>query len=85
MWASPVVLVPGCSGFHLHMSPLKNALVLCVDEQSQMQALDRTASCLPTLYTIPARMTYDKVRHGTTSLFAAFDLASGSVIAQSYR
>jgi transposase len=67
------------------MSPPENALVLCVDEKSQIQALDRTAPCLPMLPTTPARMTHDYVRNGTTSLFAAFDLASGSVIAQSYR
>src|SRR2546423_342088 len=68
----------------LYMSPPENALVLCVDEKSQIQALDRTAPCLPMLPTTPARMTHDYVRNGTTSLFAAFDLASGSVIAQPY-
>ena len=69
----------------LYMAPPENALVLCVDEKSQIQALDRTALCLPMLPTTPARMTHDYVRNGTTSLFAAFDLASGSVIAQHYR
>ena len=69
----------------LYMAPPENALVLCVDEKSQIQALDRTAPCLPVLPTTPARMTHDYVRNGTTSLFAAFDLASGSVIAQPYR
>jgi transposase len=69
----------------LYMSPPEDALVLCVDEKSQIQALDRTAPCLPLLPTTPARRTHDYVRNGTTSLFAAFDLASGSVIAQSYR
>ena len=69
----------------LYLSPPENALVLCVDEKSQIQALDRTAPCLPMLPTTPARMTHDYVRNGTTSLFAAFDLASGSVIAQPYR
>ena len=69
----------------LYMSPPENALVLCVDEKSQIQALDRTAPCLPVLPTTPARMTHDYVRNGTTSLFAALDLASGSVIAQPYR
>jgi len=69
----------------LYMSPPENALVLCVDEKSQIQALDRTAPCLPMLPATPARMTHDYVRNGTTSLFAAFDLASGSVIAQHYR
>ena len=69
----------------LYMSPPEDALVLCVDEKSQIQALDRTALCLPLLPITPARRTPDYVRNGTTSLFAALDLASGSVIAQSYR
>jgi transposase len=69
----------------LYMSPPENALVLCVDEKSQIQALDRTAPIMPMLPTTPARMTHDYVRNGTTSLFAALDLASGSVIAQPYR
>jgi len=69
----------------LYMAPPENALVLCVDEKSQIQALDRTAPILPMLPATPARMTHDYVRNGTTSLFAAFDLASGSVIAQPYR
>jgi transposase len=69
----------------LYLAPPQDALVLCVDEKSQIQALDRTAPCLPMLPTTPARMTHDYVRNGTTSLFAALDLASGSVIAQHYR
>jgi hypothetical protein len=69
----------------LYMSPPEHALVLAVDEKSQIQALDRTAPCLPMLPTTSERRTHDYVRHGTTSLFAAYDLASGSVIAQSYR
>jgi transposase len=69
----------------LYMAPPQDALVLCVDEKSQIQALDRTAPCLPLLPTTPARMTHDYVRNGTASLFAALDLASGSVIAQHYR
>jgi transposase len=67
------------------MSPPENAMVLAVDEKSQMQAIDRTAPILPVLPTTPARMTHDYVRHGTTSLFAAFGVASGSVIAHYYR
>jgi transposase len=55
----------------LYLSPPQNALVLCADEKSQIQALDRTAPCLPMLPTTPARMTHDYVRNGTTSLFAA--------------
>ncbi|MFI5613928.1 IS630 family transposase [Amycolatopsis sp. NPDC051903] len=69
----------------LYMAPPENALVLVVDEKSQMQAIDRTAPILPLMPTTPARMTHDYVRHGTTSLFAAFDVSSGSVIAQHYR
>jgi transposase len=69
----------------LYMAPPEHALVLCVDEKSQIQALDRTAPCLPMLPTTPARMTHGYVRNGTTSLFAAYDLASGSVIAQPCR
>jgi hypothetical protein len=67
------------------MSPPENALVLCVDENSQIQALDRTAPILPVLPATPARMTHDYVRNGTTSLLAAFDLASGPVPARPYR
>jgi hypothetical protein len=55
------------------------------NQKSQIQALDRTAPCLPMLPTTPERRTHDYVRNGTTSLFAACDLASGSVIAQHYR
>jgi transposase len=69
----------------LYMDPPENALVLAVDEKSQMQAIDRTAPILPMMPTTPARATHDYIRHGTTSLFAAYDLASGSVIAQHYR
>ena len=69
----------------LYMDPPDKALVLCVDEKTQIQALDRTAPCLPVLPTTPARMTHDYVRNGTTSLFAALDVGSGSVISQHYR
>jgi len=69
----------------LYLDPPANALVLAVDEKSQMQALDRTAPILPIMPGTPARMTHTYVRHGTTSLFAALDIVSGSVIAQHYR
>jgi transposase len=69
----------------LYLDPPDKALVLAVDEKSQIQALDRTAPCLPMLPTTSARMTHDYVRHGTASLFAALDVASGPVIAQHYR
>ena len=73
----------------LYLDPPQNALVLCVDEKSQMQAIDRTAPILPVLPTTPARMSHDYVAagcgHGTTSLFAALDVASGQVIAEHHR
>lgn len=69
----------------IYLAPPENALVLAVDEKSQIQALDRTQPMLPMAPTTPAKMTHDYVRHGTTSLFAALDIASGSVIAQHYR
>lgn len=69
----------------LYMSPPQNALVLAVDEKSQVQALDRTAPILPMMPGTPARATHDYVRHGTTTLFAAMDILSGTVIARNYR
>lgn len=69
----------------LYMSPPENALVLAVDEKSQIQALDRTAPILPMMPGTPARATHDYVRHGTTTLFAAMDIISGSVIGRNYR
>ena len=69
----------------LYMSPPDNALVLCVDEKSQMQALDRTQPLLPMLPTHPERRTNTYARHGTTSLFAALDIATGRVIGKTYR
>jgi transposase len=69
----------------LYLDPPEAALVLCVDEKSQIQALDRTAPSLPILPGTPARRSHDYVRHGTASLFAALDVASGRVISQVYR
>ena len=65
-------------GLYLH--PPDRALVLCVDEKSQIQALDRTAPLLPLRPGQPERRTHDYVRHGTTSLFAALDVKAGTVI-----
>lgn len=64
----------------LYMSPPDKALVLCVDEKSEVQALDRTAPLLPMRPGQIERRTHDYQRHGTTSLFAALDTASGNVI-----
>jgi transposase len=64
----------------LYLNPPERAVVLCVDEKSQIQALDRTAPILPMLPGTPARATHDYERNGTSSLFAALNLASGEVI-----
>jgi len=69
----------------LYLAPPEKALVLCVDEKSQMQALDRTAPMLPMMPGVPGRTTHDYVRHGTTSLFAALDIATGKIIGQHQR
>ncbi len=70
-------------GLYLH--PPDRALVLCVDEKSQIQALDRTQPILPLVPGLPERRTHDYRRHGTTSLFAALDVASGKVIGETHR
>jgi transposase len=69
----------------LYLDPPEAAMVLAVDEKSQMQALDRTAPMLPMMPGVPGRVTHDYVRHGTTSLFAALDVATGKVIGQTQR
>ena len=66
----------------LYMNPPERALVLCVDEKSQIQALDRTAPLLPMRPGQIERRTHDYARHGTTSLFAALDTKTGKVIGQ---
>ncbi len=65
----------------LYLNPPEAAVVLCVDEKSQIQALDRTAPVLPLLPGTPERRTHDYKRNGTTNLYAALDVASGQVIA----
>src|SRR5947207_14863180 len=64
----------------LYLNPPERAVVLCVDEKSQIQALDRTAPILPMLPGTPQRATHDYTRSGTSSLYAALDLTSGKVI-----
>src|SRR5579864_3081614 len=68
----------------LYVSPPQRAIVLCVDEKSQIQALDRTQPLLPMRPGQPARRSHDYKRHGTTSLFAALDIATGRVIGKCY-
>jgi transposase len=69
----------------LYLNPPDKALVLCVDEKSQMQALERTQPLLPMRPGVPERRTHDYVRHGTTTLFAALDAKTGKVIGKCYR
>ena len=63
----------------LYLAPPDNAIVLCVDEKSQIQALDRTAPMLPMQPGLPERRTHDYKRHGTSTLFAALEIATGKV------
>lgn len=64
----------------LYIDPPDRALVLCVDEKSQIQSLDRTAPVLPLRPGLPERQTHDYKRHSTTTLFAAFNILNGKVI-----
>jgi transposase len=64
----------------LYLDPPERAVVLCVDEKTQIQALNRTQPVFPMLPGTPARASHDYIRHGTSSLYAALDLASGKVI-----
>ncbi len=64
----------------LYLNPPERAVVLCVDEKSQIQALDRTAPILPMLPGVPQRATHDYKRSGTSSLYAALDLTTGKVL-----
>src|SRR5271156_2571327 len=69
----------------LYLNPPDRAIVLCVDEKSQVQALNRTQPILPLAPGVPARQSHDYERHGVTSLFAALDVASGVTISNCYR
>jgi transposase len=69
----------------LYLDPPEAALVLCVDEKAQIQALDRTQPILPLRPGLPERRTHDYTRHGTSTLFAALDVASGKVIGELHR
>lgn len=69
----------------LYLDPPEKALVLAVDEKSQIQALDRSAPVLPMMPGMPERRTHDYLRHGITTLFAALDVATGKVIGSIHR
>src|SRR6266566_7959345 len=66
----------------LYLNPPDAAVVLCVDEKAQIQALERSAPILPLLPGVPQRQSHDYVRNGTTNLYAALDVASGQVISE---
>jgi transposase len=66
----------------IYLNPPDRALVFCVDEKPQVQALDRTEPVLPLRSGIPARQTHDYIRHGTTNLFAALNILDGTVLAR---
>ncbi len=69
----------------LYLDPPEKALVLCVDEKSQIQALDRSQPVLPMMPSVPERRSHDYVRAGTTTLFAALEVATGKVIGSLHR
>ncbi len=69
----------------LYMNPPNHGVVLCVDEKSQIQALERAQPLLPMRPGQPERRTHDYLRHGTTTLFAALDVATGEVMGECYR
>jgi transposase len=64
----------------LYVNPPENAVVLCLDEKSQVQALQRTAPILPIMPGVPEKATHDYIRNGTTTLFAALEVATGKVV-----
>ena len=69
----------------LYLDPPESAVVLCVDEKSQIQALARSQPAFPMMPGMPEKRTHDYIRHGTTSLFAAFDISEGTVISSLHR
>ena len=69
----------------LYLNPPEAAVVLCVDEKSQVQALARSQPAFPMMPNMPEKRTHDYIRHGTTSLFAAFNTADGTVISSLHR
>ncbi len=69
----------------LYINPPESAVVLCVDEKSQVQALARSQPAFPMMPGMPEKRSHDYIRHGTTSLFAAFNTADGTVISSLHR
>lgn len=69
----------------LYLNPPETAVVYCVDEKSQIQALDRSQAVMPMMPGMPEKRTHDYFRHGTTSLFAAFNIGDGTVISSIHR
>ena len=69
----------------LYLNPPEKAVVVCIDEKTQIQALDRTAPILPMRAGLPEKATHDYLRHGTTSLFAALEVATGTVTDACYQ
>jgi len=69
----------------LYLNPPEKAVVVCIDEKTQIQALDRTAPILPIRPGLPEKATHDYLRHGTTSLFAALEVATGTVTDACYQ
>ncbi len=82
---SKCAISPACTITGLYLDPPERAVVLCVDEKSQIQALDRTRPVLPMRPGLPERRTHDYKRNGATSLFAALNTATGEVIGKCCR
>lgn len=83
--ADPLFVEKVCDVVGLYFNPPEGAVVLSVDEKSQIQALDRSQPVLPMMPGMPERRTHDYVRNGLTTLFAAFDVATGEVIGSLHR
>ncbi len=83
--ADPLLVEKVVDVVGLYHNPPERAVVLCVDEKSQIQALDRSQPVLPMMPGMPERRTHDYARHGITSLFAAFNVADGTVIGELHR
>ena len=78
----PQLVAKVCDLVGLYLDPPQGALVVCVDEKTQIQALDRTQPRLPLRPGLAERRTHDYVRHGTTNLYAALEIASGQVVGE---